>query len=167
MASRYLRKPAFSSAARSAHTSGARQLPRRSLNSRMDSRASPTTGMERCLMASNRVVLIPTITVSSFLKIVQDPVVKSCNRQPMATTTSASAARLFAASQPVTPMGPTYMRSFAQQARLSRHGLHHRNVVVVGELGQRGLSRRIVDATAADDQRLAAACASRMRPQFR
>ena len=45
-------------------------------------------------------------TVFSLVKIVHEPVVKSCNRVPSATTTSDCAASALADVHPVTPIGP-------------------------------------------------------------
>ena len=56
---------------------------------------------------------------------VQEPVVKSCRRVPIASTRSASAARRFAWSQPVTPTGPTQAGGPPAEAGLPSHRLDH------------------------------------------
>ncbi len=49
---------------------------------------------------------------------VHEPVVKSCSRVPIATTTSASPASAFADAAPITPIGPTlFLWSCTSEAR--------------------------------------------------
>ena len=81
------------------------QSPSAASSSETPSSASQTTATARCFVASQRAALIE-MNLASCANAVQDPVVKSCKRVPMATTTSAFSARAFALVDPMIPIGP-------------------------------------------------------------
>ena len=97
---------AYSRAACSRHSAGARQSARAPSSSWRPRRASATSGTARCFATSWRAAFSAISRSRSSPKTLQEPVVKSCNRVPTAQTTSASAARAFAEELPVTPIGP-------------------------------------------------------------
>ena len=82
------------------------QSPSAAPSSTIASRASPTTESARCLVASKRPALIEMKRASGE-NTDHEPVVKSCSRVPIATTTSASPASTLAEAEPITPIGPT------------------------------------------------------------
>ena len=75
------------------------------LNSEIVASASPTTALARRFVASKRAAFIATIFLSP--NKVQEPVVKSCNRVPIAIIKSDSITNSLTGSEPVTPSGPT------------------------------------------------------------
>ena len=70
------------------------------------------------MTASYPAVLSPMKRTCSSRNSVHEPVVKSCNRVPTASTTSASAARALADVHPVTPIGPAFNGCVASRLAL-------------------------------------------------
>ncbi|ESY00626.1 hypothetical protein X753_28655 [Mesorhizobium sp. LNJC399B00] len=87
----------------SVHVAGAFQFPSAAPSSASPSAASATSGSARCLPASKGCTLRPMMVLPEFLNSAHEPVVKSCRRVPIASTTSASSASRLAADVPVTP----------------------------------------------------------------
>ena len=105
------------------------------------------------LAASKRAALTAMSFISGAWKTVQEPVVKSCSRVPMASTTSASAASALAEEEPITPSGPAFMRMLMAQHPAPGDGLGHGDAVLVGEGGEALARLGIMHAAAGEDQR--------------
>ena len=99
-------------------------------------RPSPTTGNARCLTASNGCTLTAMNRRSGFLNNAQEPVMKSANRVPTPTITSACAARAFAPPVLVTPTAPMSQRMIDRRRRFSRLRLANRNSTPAAEVDQ-------------------------------
>ena len=89
------------------HASGARWPSSVLVSASSPARASATSMVPACLAASNAVTLRLTNRTSGSANTVREAVVKSDQRVPMPSTTSASAASAFAAWVPVEPRPPT------------------------------------------------------------
>ena len=126
------RNAVASSRARALQAASTRQPSSACASSARHSRASPTSGCERCFVASNRAAFRATIRVPS-PNTVHEPVVKSCRRVPTARTTSASATIAVGVVASRDADRPDPARVVGRQAGLARHRLDDRQLVPLDE----------------------------------
>ena len=109
-------------------------------------------GSAPCFPASKPAVL-SWISRALLDQSAREPVVKSCSREPTASSTSASRARPLAAAVPVTPMEPTFRRWVQVERALAGLGLRHRYAMALGEGGKLGAGLAVMHAAAAEQKR--------------
>jgi len=143
---------AASAVANDRHESSAFQPINMSPISEIASRTSPTTGTERCLMASKRVVLTPM----NLRRLVFEYGPRTCGEvlqagsqrnHDIGTTCELVGRR---ASRDTDGTGVQWVRR--NQRRLTGNGLHYRHAMSLGELLNVVLCKGVVDASTGNDQ---------------